>query len=189
MSDDLAKQIDSFVAAVRQHWQIPGIALAIVRRSGPVFVRAYGLKDHAKDALANDDTAFAIGSCSKAFTATLAAILVDEGKITWDDPIKKYLPSFQLHDPWISDHITIRDVLSNRTGLSRASISEYGSDLSRAEVLVRARDIQPICEFRDQFTYCNLGFVATDSIRRRARGPRCSRQLSGGCPNSRPRSG
>src|SRR5205807_1974694 len=62
-------------------------------------------------------------------------------------------------DPWISDHITIRDVLANRTGLSRSSICEYGSDLSRAEVIRRARDIQPIGEFRDQFTYCNLGFV------------------------------
>jgi CubicO group peptidase (beta-lactamase class C family) len=160
MLDHLPKQIDDFVEVVREHWQIPGVAVAIVRRSGPVFVRAYGLKDHAELTSADNDTAFAIGSCSKAFTTTLAAALVDDGKLAWDDPIRKYLPSFQLHDPWVSDHITIRDVFSNRTGLSRASISEYGSDLSRAEVLARARDIQPICEFRDQFTYCNLGFVA-----------------------------
>jgi CubicO group peptidase (beta-lactamase class C family) len=159
MSDDIPKQVDGFVEAVREHWQIPGVALAIVRRAGPVLIRAYGVKDHAKLTLADNDTAFAIGSCSKAFTTTLAAALVDDGKLAWDDPIRKYLPSFRLHDPWISDHITIRDVLSNRTGLSRASISEYGSDLSRAEVLARAEDIQPICEFRDQFTYCNLGFV------------------------------
>jgi CubicO group peptidase (beta-lactamase class C family) len=160
MSDDIPQQIDGFVEAVREHWQIPGVALTIVRRSGPVLVRAYGVKDHAKATSADNDTAFAIGSCSKAFTTTLAAALVDDGKLAWDDPIRKYLPSFQLTDPWVSDHITIRDVLSNRTGLSRASISEYGSDLSRTEVLARAQDIQPICEFRDQFTYCNLGFVA-----------------------------
>jgi len=159
MLDDLLKQIDPFVETVREHWQIPGVALPIVRRAGPIFVRAYGLKNHAQGMLAGNDTAFAIGSCSKAFTATLAAILADQSKLAWDDPIRKYLPSFRLHDPWISDHVTIRDVLSNRTGLCRASISEYGSDLSRCDVLARAREIQPIGEFRDQFTYCNLGFV------------------------------
>jgi CubicO group peptidase (beta-lactamase class C family) len=82
----------------------------------------------------------------------LAAILVDDGTLRWDEPIRKYLPDFQLHDPWISEHVTLRDVLANRTGLSRASICEYGSDLSRAEVLRRARDIEPACGFRDQFT-------------------------------------
>jgi len=77
MLDNLLKQIDPFVETVREHWQIPGVALAIVRRAGPIFVRAYGLKNHAQRTLAGNDTAFAIGSCSKAFTATLAAILVD----------------------------------------------------------------------------------------------------------------
>ena len=77
MLDDLLKQIDPFVETVREHWQIPGVALAIVRRAGPIFVRAYGLKNHAQGTPAGNDTAFAIGSCSKAFTATLAAILVD----------------------------------------------------------------------------------------------------------------
>lgn len=165
MFDDLPRQIDGFIEAVREHWQVPSVSVTVVRRSGPVLVRGYGVKDQMLGEAADENTAFAIGSCSKAFTTTLAAILVDESKIAWDDPIRKYLPSFQLHDPWISDHITIRDVLSNRTGLSRASICEYGSDLSRAEVLARARDIQPICEFRDQFTYCNLGFlVAAEAI-------------------------
>src|SRR5205085_11622630 len=72
MLDDLLKQIDPFVETVREHWQIPGVALAIVRRAGPIFVRTYGLKNHAQGTLAGNDTAFAIGSCSKAFTATLA---------------------------------------------------------------------------------------------------------------------
>src|SRR5947207_14830539 len=80
MLDDLLKQIDRFVETVREHWQIPGVALAIVRRAGPIFVRAYGLKNHAQGTPAGNDTAFAIGSCSKAFTATLRAILVDVRK-------------------------------------------------------------------------------------------------------------
>jgi CubicO group peptidase (beta-lactamase class C family) len=109
---------------------------------------------------ADIDTAFAIGSCSKGFTSGLAAALVDAAVIGWDDPIRKYLPSFQLYDKWISDRVTFRDVLANRTGLSRASVGEYGSDLSRAELLRQARYIQPIAGFRDQFTYCNVGYAA-----------------------------
>ncbi|GLH80855.1 hypothetical protein SSBR45G_57640 [Bradyrhizobium sp. SSBR45G] len=155
----LSTRLDPFIAEVRQHWRIPGMAVAVVRRDGPLLVEAYGVSDVATSAPADIDTAFAVGSCSKAFTATLAAVLVDAAVIGWDDRIRKYLPSFSLYDPWISDQLTFRDVFANRTGLSRASIGEYGSDLTRAETLRRARSVQPIAQFRDQFTYCNVGFV------------------------------
>jgi hypothetical protein len=86
--------------------------------------------------------------------------LVDERRLGWDNRVRTYLPGFQLHDPWISDHLTIRDLLANRTGLSRANVGEYGSDLSRPDLLQRARFIPPICGFRDQFTYSNVGYAA-----------------------------
>ena len=156
----LSSQVDVFVAEVRERWEVPGVAVAVVRRDGPIHVNAYGVGSVTNSAPANVDTVFAIGSCSKAFTSGLAAALVDAGKIDWDDPIRKYLPSFQLYDPWISDRVTFRDVLANRTGLSRASVGEYGSDLSRAKLLHQARHIQPIAGFRDQFTYCNVGYAA-----------------------------
>ncbi|MBR1226910.1 MULTISPECIES: serine hydrolase [unclassified Bradyrhizobium] len=156
----LSSHVDAFVAEVRERWEVPGVAVAIVRRDGPLHVHAYGVSSVTSSAPADVDTTFAIGSCSKAFTSGLAAALVDAGKIDWDDPIRKYLPSFQLYDPWISDRVTLRDLLANRTGLSRASVGEYGSDLSRAELLHQARYIQPIAGFRDQFTYCNVGYAA-----------------------------
>jgi CubicO group peptidase (beta-lactamase class C family) len=156
----LSTQVDAFVAEVRRRWDVPGIAVAVVDRGGPVHVGAYGVRNVATGVAADVNTAFAIGSCSKAFTSGLAAALVDAGKLGWDDPVRKYLPSFRLHAPWISDHVTIRDVLANRTGLSRASVGEYGSDLSRAELLHHARNIQPAHGFRDQFTYCNVGYAA-----------------------------
>lgn len=87
-------------------------------------------------------------------------MLVDNGVIEWDDPLRKFLPTLTLHDPWVAEHITIRDALANRTGLSRASLAEYGSDLSLYEVIEHAHEIQPTCEFRDRFSYCNVGFVA-----------------------------
>jgi CubicO group peptidase (beta-lactamase class C family) len=156
----LSAQIDAFVDRVRAHWSVPGVAVAALRGAGPVHVRAYGILDVESGAPADIDSAFAIGSCSKAFTAALAATLVDRGELGWDDPIRKFLGAFQLYDPWVSDHATLRDLLAHRTGLSRASVGEYGSDLSRAEILNHARSIQPIAAFRDQFTYCNVGFLA-----------------------------
>lgn len=156
----LARELDPFIAKVQQHWAVPGIAVAVVRRDGPVLVRADGVRSIATSIPADADTAFAIGSCSKAFTSGLAAALVDAGAIGWDDPIRKYLPSFQLYDAWVSDHVTLRDLLANRTGLSRASVGEYGSDLTRTEILFNARYIRPVAEFRDQFTYSNIGYAA-----------------------------
>src|SRR3954454_3548505 len=156
----LSTGLDPFIAEVQQRWGVPGMAVAVVRRGGPVLVRAYGVRNVATSARADIDTAFAVGSCSKAFTATLAAALVDAAVIGWDDRIRNYLPSFHLYDSWVSDQLTFRDAFANRTGLSRASVGEYGSDLTRAESLRRARHIQPIAGFRDQFTYCNIGFVA-----------------------------
>jgi len=156
----LSPQVDAFISEVQLRWHVPGVAVTVVRRDGPMHVRAYGVRSVTNSVPADIDTAFAIGSCSKAFTSGLAAALVDAALIGWDDPIRKYLPLFQLYDPWISDHVTFRDVLANRTGLSRASVGEYGSDLSRAELLHQARYIQPIAGFRDQFTYCNVGYAA-----------------------------
>jgi CubicO group peptidase (beta-lactamase class C family) len=156
----LSIQIDDFVERVREHWSIPGVTVAAVRRTGPVHVRGYGVRSVANAIPTDSDSTFAIGSCSKAFTTALMAALVDGGKLGWDDLIRKYLPDFRLADPWVSDHVTFRDMLAHRTGLSRASLGEYGSDLSRADVLRQARHIQHICEFRDQFAYCNIGYVS-----------------------------
>jgi CubicO group peptidase (beta-lactamase class C family) len=153
-------EINRVVEDVRRHYLVPGLAIAVVRGGDAVHVQAYGLRNTAGYAAADIDTAFAIGSCSKAFTCALAAALVDDHRLGWDDRVRTYLPGFQLHDPWISDHLTIRDLLANRTGLSRASVGEYGSDLSRPDLLQRARFIPPICGFRDQFTYNNVGYAA-----------------------------
>jgi CubicO group peptidase (beta-lactamase class C family) len=131
-------EINRVVEDVRRHYLVPGLAIAVVRGGDAVHVQAYGLRNTAGYAAADIDTAFAIGSCSKAFTCALAAALVDDHRLGWDDRVRTYLPGFQLHDPWISDHLTIRDLLANRTGLSRASVGEYGSDLSRPDLLQRA---------------------------------------------------
>ena len=159
-SDVLGRAIDCLVGQVREHWHIPAVTLAVVQRAGPLYICAYGKKDCTSSAVADADTAFAIASCSKAFTSTLAVALEDDGILSLDDPIRRFIPEFQLYDPCISARFTIRDGLSNRSGLSTAGLSEYGSDLSRSEVLRRAREVQPKWQFRDRYTYSNIGFIA-----------------------------
>ncbi|MDA9437467.1 serine hydrolase domain-containing protein [Bradyrhizobium sp. CCBAU 51627] len=130
--------LDRFVEDVRRHYQVPGVAVAAVRGGHVVHVGAYGVRCLGSGAIVDIDTAFAIGSCTKAFTSAVAAALVDKGELCWDDRVRSYLPDVGLYDHWISDHVTIRDLLANRTGLSRASVGEYGSDLSRSDLLQRA---------------------------------------------------
>jgi CubicO group peptidase (beta-lactamase class C family) len=142
---DRSREIDRFVERVRDHWQVPGVAIAVVNEGVPIYVQVYGVASLADGTSADIHTAFPLGSCSKAFTGFIAAVLVDNGLIEWDDPLRKFLPTLTLHDPWVAEHITIRDALANRTGLSRASLAEYGSDLSLYEVIEHAREIQPTC--------------------------------------------
>jgi len=162
--------IDEFVERARQHWRVPGLAVAALHKGEPVHVKAYGVKSLDTGDPADIDTAFAIASCSKAFTATLAAALVGDGKLGWDDPIRKYLPEFRLYDPWISDRVTIRDMLANRTGLSRACPWECSDEIDRHEVLRRAAETQPLAGFRDQYAYSNIGFVVAAEAMARAAG-------------------
>lgn len=160
MSHLLSSEIDTFVDRVRDHWEIPGLALAVLQRAEPVHMRAYGVRDIDTGRRVGVDTRFAIASCSKSFTATLAAVLRDERRLDWDDPVRRYLPEFRLYDPWVAERVTLRDLFGCRVGLSQAALAESSSDWDRAEVLRRASEIPPAASFRDQFCYSNMGFIA-----------------------------
>ncbi len=159
-SRSLAASIGDFAEALRARWRIPGMALAVLHRGEPVHLGAYGVRDVDTGAPMTIDTAVAIASCAKAFTAAAGGALVDDGRIGWDDPIRTFLPSFRLYDPWVTDHLTLRDCLAHRIGIGRASIAEYGSVLSRDEVLARASAVAPVAAFRDRYCYSNLGYIA-----------------------------
>jgi CubicO group peptidase (beta-lactamase class C family) len=160
MSDLLSSEIDAFVDRVRDHWEIPGLALAVLQKAEPVHVRAYGVRDIDSGRRVGVDTRFAIASCSKSFTATVAAVLCDERRLSWDDPVRCYLPEFRLYDPWVTERVTLRDLFGCRVGLSQAALAESSSDWGRAEVLRRAWSISPAASFRDHFCYSNMGFIA-----------------------------
>ena len=113
-------------------WKVPGVAIAIVRNDSVVYAKGYGVREIGKPAPVDERTLFAIGSSSKAFTAAAVAMLVDSGKVRLDAPAAAYLPGFQLNDPFASREITVRDLLSHRSGLARGELIWYGSGRSTA---------------------------------------------------------
>jgi len=116
-------------------WKIPGLALAIVRNDSVILAKGYGVRTLGKPDRVDERTLFAIGSSSKAFTSLAVAMLVDQGKVKWDDPATKYLPGFQLYDPYVTREITVRDLLSHRSGLARGDMLWYAQDLPRDSIL------------------------------------------------------
>ena len=160
------KEIDEYALKVGKDWPAPGFAVGIVKDDKLVFAKGYGVREMGKPNTVDEYTLFAIASNSKAFTAAAVAMLVDEGKLKWDDPVTKYLPSFQLYDPYVTRELTIRDLLSHRSGLATfgGDLLWYESNYTRDEILQRVRFLKPSSSFRSRFGYQNILFMAAGEI-------------------------
>ena len=160
------KQIDEYSAKAGVDWKVPGFAIAIVKDDRVVFAKGYGVLELGKAPAVDENTLFAIASNSKAFTAAALAILVDEGKLKWDDKVTKYLPSFELYDSYVTRELTIRDLLSHRSGLATfgGDLLWYESEYSRDEILRRIRFLKPSSSFRSRFGYQNILFLAAGEV-------------------------
>lgn len=156
--------LDGYVQRVLKDWQVPGLALAVVKDDSVVLARGYGVRELGKPDPVDANTLFAIASTSKAFTVAALGMLVDEGRLHWDDPVTKYLPGFQLYDPYVTRELTVRDLLSHRSGLARGDQLWYLSPFSRAEVLRRVRFLKPQWSFRSHYGYQNIMFITAGQI-------------------------
>src|SRR3954471_5260817 len=115
-SPQLARDLDAYTAQAVRDWKAAGVGLAVVKDGRLVFAKGYGIREAGKPAPVDTQTLFAVGSTTKAMTAAAIGMLVDEGKLRWDDRVTKILPSFQLADPYVTREITIRDLLTHRAG-------------------------------------------------------------------------
>jgi CubicO group peptidase (beta-lactamase class C family) len=156
----LSERIDS----VLKDWTIPGAAVTIVKDGQPILQRGFGVKEVGTNQKVDAQTAFAIGSNTKSFTAVALGILVDEGKLAWDDLVIKYMPDFALYDDWITQHVTVRDMLSHRVGLQRALYLYQKLDMPKPEIVRRMRYIQPADEFRSEFCYGNSHYTLAGQL-------------------------
>lgn len=156
--------LDAYIVAAMKTWQVPGLGLAVVRNDTVIYTRGYGLRDVGKPDPVDEHTVFAIGSASKAFTAASVAMLVDEKKVSLDANPGLYLPGFQLYDPYATRELTVRDILSHRSGLARGELAWYGSGFDRDEIVRRVRFLTPSWSFRSQFGYQNIMYITAGQV-------------------------
>ncbi len=161
---------DAVVAKGVADWEIPGLAVAVVQNGEVVFTKGYGVLELGRAGAADENTLFAIGSTTKAMTAGAIGILVDEGKLGWDDAVTKHLPWFQLRDPVVTREVTVRDLLTHRAGLPNADFLWYGRENAPRDILFRMRYLPQETSLRSHFTYQNVMYAAAGAVVEEASG-------------------
>jgi CubicO group peptidase (beta-lactamase class C family) len=158
--------LDAYFTRALADWDVPGMAVAIVKDGRIVIEKGYGVRERGKPGHVDDRTLFAIASNTKAFTAAAIAALVDQQKVGWDEPVRQYLPRFELQDPLASADLRVRDLLSHRSGLGTFSgdLLWYNTTFDVEDVLRRARYLQPRSPFRTTYGYSNLMFLAAGQV-------------------------
>jgi CubicO group peptidase (beta-lactamase class C family) len=164
-----SKMIDAIVQSAREAFGIPGVAVAIVR-GDQTYLHGYGEKELGKGEPVTPDTLFAVGSVTKAFTTTAMAMLVDRGRMGWDDHPRKHVPGFKLSDPLADASVTLRDCVSHRTGLARHDCLWYNSKWDSQELLRKLGSLAPAFSFRSIYQYNNLMYMVAGLAIRSASG-------------------
>ena len=135
--------IDDYINQILNDWKVPGAAVVVVKGEEVVYSKGFGVRDINTQTPVNDQTQFRIASNTKAFVALSLGLLVDEGKLEWDKPIKNYLPDFKLYNQYLTDKVTIRDLLSHRTGLPAHDWAFNDRSLTRKECIDRLQYLEP----------------------------------------------
>lgn len=158
------KGFDKTIEKVLKDWNVPGCGIGIVVKDKLVFAKGYGYRDLEKKLPVTPNTLFQIASNTKLFTATAIGFLVEEGKLDWDKPIRNYVPQIQFYNDELTANVTIRDMLSHRTGISRHDFIWYKSDFTRKELFERIKYLEPSIPLRQGYLYNNLMYGAAGSV-------------------------
>jgi CubicO group peptidase (beta-lactamase class C family) len=159
--------LDAYVTRAMKTFDVPGIAVAIVKEGKMVFAKGYGVRKLGDPTPVDENTLFGIGSNTKAFTAAALATLVDQGKLSWDDPVYQRLPGFQMYDPYVSHEMTIRDLLTHRSGMGLGEgdlLFWPHTTFTRQEIIYKLRFMKPASSFRSHYAYDNLLYMTAGQI-------------------------
>lgn len=158
--------IDADVAAVVEHAHLPGLAMAVVEQGRVIYQHAEGARGDG--GRIDEDTLFKIASNSKAMTAALLARLVEQGRLRWDDPVRKHLPGFTMHDPWVGEHMQVRDLLIHNSGLGLGAgdlmLWPEPNAYTRADIIAGLAHLKPVTSFRSGYAYDNLMYVVAGEV-------------------------
>lgn len=156
--------LDAYVVAAMRTWQVPGLAIAIVRGDSVIHVRGYGERTLGDADAVDAHTVFPIGSATKPFTAAAVGVLVSEGLARWDDPVARHLPDLRLADPALTSTTTVRDLLAHRTGLVGGDLLWLATGYTQDEILRRWRHLRPVHAPRTRFVYENIPYLAAGRV-------------------------
>ena len=169
-----SKEVDELVEKTLKTFNVPGIAVAIVKDGKIVHAEGYGVKSILTKEKVDANTLFGIASNSKAFTSAALAMLVDEGKVKWDDKVIQYLPNFKMYNDYVTTEFTIRDLLTHRSGLGLGAgdlmIWPDGSDFKAQDIIENLQYLKPVSAFRTQYDYDNLLYIVAGEVIHKASG-------------------
>lgn len=162
------REVDDLVAKTLETFDVPGIALGIIQHGEPVLMKGYGVRSLDSKIPMDENTLFGIASNSKAFTSAALGILVQQGKIAWDDRVIDYIPEFRLYDPYVTHDFRIRDLLCHRSGMGLGAgdlmIWPDGTDFTREDVIHNLRYLQQVSAFRTKYDYDNLLYIVAGEV-------------------------
>lgn len=158
--------MDTYIQRGLERWDIPGVAVCIVKDGKLVLAKGYGVKEVGKNDNVDENTLFMIGSNTKAFTGTILAMLEHEGKCKLSDKVQKWLPDFKMNDPWVAKEINLVDIVSHRMGFEtfQGDFMYWTSDLSDDGVLERFGKLKPLYGFREKYGYTNAGYAVAGKV-------------------------
>lgn len=162
------QEVDNLVNRTLTTFNVPGIAVAIVKDGKVVLAKGYGVKSILTNEKVDANTLYAIASNSKAFTSAALAILVDEGKVKWDDKVITYLPNFKMYNDYVTNEFTIRDLLTHRSGLGLGAGDLMwwpgGSDFTPQDIIQNLQYLKPASAFRTKYDYDNLLYIVAGEV-------------------------
>ena len=163
---DFTEKVDKYIEKAYKDWKIPGMAIAIIKDDKIIFEKGYGVKEINKPGKVDKNTMFGIASNTKAFTASAIGILVDQGKLNWNDKVIKYLPYFKMYNDYVTNNFTISDLLSHHSGLKTFSgdLLWDATSYNRKEIIERIQYLKPKYGFRAHYGYSNLMFLVAGQI-------------------------
>ena len=171
--------LDKYVEASRQQWQVPGLSIVVVQDGKVLLSKGYGVRELGKSEPVTSETLFGAMSTTKAMTVAALAILVDEGKLNWDDKVIKHLPGFRLGDPYVTNELRVRDLLTHNAGLGNADfLWAWTPELPSAEILNRMQFANPEYSLRSSFLYQNIMYLVAGQVLEKVSGMSWERFIS-----------
>lgn len=169
-----SQQIDALAERSLKAFNVPGIAVAVIKDGKVIHSKGYGLRSLKTQEKVDENTLFGIASNSKAFTAAALGMLIDEGKLKWDDKVRDYIPEFKLYSPYVSEEFTIRDLLTHRSGLGLGAgdlmFFPDSSDFVLKDVIYNLRFLKPVSGFRTKYDYDNNLYIVAGEVIARVSG-------------------